>query len=162
MKKYKFLYLFWLLPLYFTFLIGQQAMVYFGIENTYENGTSYTAEVVDYEMKQIASQTNGYVVLRFKTKDGEQVQRQLSLPVEMAGALQDIRVVPVRYYPEGWQEIVMLPTLETQKNLVWTNALMAGVAFLITLAIAITAHKFASKKLAEGEQQEFVIERVDQ
>lgn len=160
MNRYKFLYLFWLLPLFFLLLILQQASVYYGINDTYENGTSYTAEVVDFELKQIAAQTNGYVILRFNTKDGEQIQRKLSLPVEMAGALQEIRVVPVRYQPDGWQEIVMMPTMETHKNLVWTNALMAMVAFIITLAIAITAHRFAGKKLAEKEEQ-IVYERVD-
>ena len=160
MNRYKFLYLFWLLPLFFTFLIAQQGTVYYGINETFENGDSYTAEVVEYEMKQIAAQTNGYIILRFETGDGQQIQRKLSLPVEMAGALQEIRIVPVRYYPGGWQEIVLLPTIETQKNLVWTNALMAFVAFLITLGIAITAHKFANKKLSE-EEEELVIERVD-
>lgn len=160
MKRYKLLYLFWLLPLAFLFLIGQQATVYYGINDTFENGNSYTAEVVDFKFKQIAAQTNGYVVLKFDTNDGETIQRKLSLPVEMAGALQQIRVVPVRYNPGGWQEIVILPTIETQKSLVWSNALMAGVAFIITLIIALVAHRFVNQKLAEGDE-EIVIERVD-
>lgn len=160
MNQYKYLYLFWLLPLFFLFLIAQQATVYYGINDTYENGTSYTAEVVEFELKQIAAQTNGYVVLRFETKQGKEIQRKLSLPVEMAGALREIRVVPIRYHPGSWQEIVLLPTMETQKNLVWTNALMAVVAFLITLGIALTAHRFANKKRAE-EEEKLVIERVN-
>lgn len=160
MNRYKFLYLFWLMPLAFLFLIVQQGTVYYGINNTFEDGTSYTAEVVEFDLKQIAAQTNGYIVLRFKTKDGTEIQRKLSLPVEMAGALQEIRVVPIRYNPGGWQEIVFLPTIETQKNLAWTNGLMAFVAFLITMGIAWAAHRFANKKLSEQEE-EFVIERVD-
>ncbi|TYP92724.1 hypothetical protein LX73_2087 [Fodinibius salinus] len=160
MNRYKFLYLFWLMPLAFLFLIIQQGTVYYGINDTFENGTSYTAEVLEFELKQIAAQTNGYIVLQFKTKDGTEIQRQLSLPVEMAGDLQEIRVVPVRYNPGGWQEIVLLPTIDTQKNLVWTNGLMAFVALLITTGIAIAAHRFANKKLSE-DQEEFVIERVD-
>lgn len=160
MNRYKLLYLFWLLPLGFLFLIAQQGTVYYGINDTYENGSSYTAEVIDFELKQIAAQTNGYIILRFETDQGQEIQRQLSLPVEMAGELRQIRVIPVRYQPGSWQEIVILPTFDTQKNLVWTNALMAFVAFLITLGIAITAHRFANKKLVE-EDEEFVIERVD-
>lgn len=160
MNNYKFLYLFWLLPLAFLFLILQQYTVYHGINDTYENGKSYTAEVIDFELKQIAAQTNGYIVLRFETTRGRDIQRKLSLPVEMAGALREIRVVPVRYHPDGWQEIVLLPTIETQKNLVWTNMLMAVVAFIITFGVALTAHKFANKKLTE-EKEEMVIERVD-
>ncbi|NGP88181.1 hypothetical protein [Fodinibius halophilus] len=160
MNSYKFLYLFWLLPLSFLFLIGQQSLVYYGINDTFENGTSYTAEVVDFDLKQIAAQTNGYIILRFETNKGEEIERKLSLPVEMAGELQQIRVVPVRYNPGGWQEILLLPTIETQKSLVWTNALMAFVALLITFGISITAHRFANKKLTE-EDQELVIERID-
>lgn len=59
MNNYKFLYLFWLLPLYIGALFFQQVSVYYGITDTYENGNSYTAEVVDFEFKQIAAQTNG-------------------------------------------------------------------------------------------------------
>ncbi len=160
MNRYKLLYLFWLLPLSFLFLILQQGTVYYGITETYENGTSYTAEIVDFEFKQIAAQTNGYVVLRFETNEGNKVKRQLSLPVEMAGGLQDIRIMPIRYQPDSWQEIVLMPTFETQKNLVWTNALMALVAFIITFFVALAAHRFANKKL-NGEDEELLIERID-
>jgi hypothetical protein len=131
-----------------------------GLENTYQNGTSYTAEVVEFEFKQIAAQTNGYIVLKFETKDGDQIQQKLSLPVEMAGGLQGIRVVPIRYQSDAFQEIVLMPTYETQRNLVWTNVLMGFVAFLITFGIALTAHKFARKKLSE-EEEKIVIERID-
>lgn len=160
MNQYKFLYLFWLLPASFLFLIIHQGAVYRGLENTYENGSSYTADVVEFELKQIAAQTNGYIVLRFETDNSEEIQRKLSLPVEMAGGLQEIRIVPIRYKPGNFQEIVLMPTYETQKNLVWTNALMAFVAFLITFGIAFAAHKFARKKLSEKEEK-IVIERVD-
>lgn len=160
MNRYKFLYLFWLLPAAFLFLIIHQGAVYMGLEDTYKNGNSYTAEVVEFELKQVAAQTNGYIVLRFETSNGEEVQQKLSLPIEMAGGLQEIRVVPIRYQPDTFQEIVLMPTYETQKNLVWTNALMAFVAFLITLGIALTAHKFARKKLSEKEEK-IVIERID-
>lgn len=160
MNRYKFLYLFWLLPAAFLFLVAHQGIVYYGITDTYENGTSYTSEVVEFELKQIAAQTNGYIVLRFETQDGEEIQRQLSLPVEMAGGLRDIRVVPIRYQPGAIQEIVIMPTFETQKSLVWSNMLMASVALLITFFIALAAHRFARKKLNEKEE-ELVIERVD-
>lgn len=160
MNKYTFLYLFWLLPAAFLFLILHQTAVYYGVTDTYENGTSYTAEVVEFEFKQIAAQTNGYIVVRFDTKKGQEIQQQLSLPVEMAGALQEIRVVPIRYQPRAMQEIVLMPTIEIQKNLIWTNALMAGAAFVITFFIALYVHRFANKKRKESDE-EFVIERVD-
>lgn len=160
MNQYKFLYLFWLLPAAFLFLIAQQSVVYYGITDTYKNGTSYSSEVVEFELKQIAAQTNGYIVLRFNTEDGEEIQRQLSLPVEMAGGLQDIRIVPIRYQPDAFQEIVIMPTYETHKNLIWSNILMASVALIITFFIAIAAHRLAHKKHNEKEE-ELVIERID-
>ncbi|WP_141239920.1 hypothetical protein [Aliifodinibius salipaludis] len=160
MNKYKYLYLFWLLPAAFLFLTLHQGLVYYGIIDTYENGESYTAEVVEFELKQIAAQTNGYIVLRFTPGDNQEIERKLSLPVEMAGDLQDIRVIPIRYQPGDMQEIVLMPTFETQKSLIWTNALMAGVALLITFIIGLAAHRFANKKINEPEE-EFVIERVD-
>jgi len=160
MNRYKFLYLFWLLPAAFFFLFAHQGTVYMGIKDTYENGTSYTAEVEEFELKQIASQTNGYIVIRFKTEEGNEIQRKLSLPVEMAGDLQEIRIVPIRFQPKGFQQIVLMPAYDTQKSLVWSNMLMAGMALLITLIIAVVAHRYARNKLNE-EDQEFVIERVD-
>ncbi|MEL7833950.1 hypothetical protein [Fodinibius sp. Rm-B-1B1-1] len=160
MNKYKYLYFTWLIPAAFLFLVIHQAVVYYGVTNTYENGTSYTAEIVDFDLKQIAAQTNGYIVLRFTTHDGQEIQRQLSLPVEMAGELQEIRVVPVRYQADTIQEIVLMPTIDTQKSLIWTNALMAGVALLITFFIGLAAHRFANKKLNESDEQ-FILERID-
>lgn len=160
MNKYKFLYFVWLIPAAFLFLTLHQGLVYYGVTDTYENGNSYTAEILEFELKQIAAQTNGYIILRFNTGDGEEIQRKLSLPVEMAGELQEIRVIPVRYQPGSFQEIVLMPTFQTQKSLIWTNALMAGVALLLTFFIGLAAHRFANKKLGKPDE-EFVIERID-
>lgn len=160
MNRYKFLYCIWLLPAAFLFLCIHQAAVYYGITDTYKNGTSYTAEVVDFELKQIAAQTNGYIILRFENKEGTTIQQKLSLPVEMAGQLQEIRVIPIRYQPGAFQEIVLMPAYDTQKSLVWTNIAMAAVALLITLVIAYFTHRFASRKLHEGDQK-LEIERID-
>lgn len=160
MNKYKYLYLVWLIPAAFLFLTLHQGWVYSGITDTYENGESYTAEVLEFEFKQIAAQANGYIVIRFTTEQDEEIERKLSLPVEMAGDLQNIRVIPIRYQPDARQEIVLMPTIETHKNLIWTNALMAGVALLLTFFLGLAAHRFANKKLGEPDE-EFVIERVD-
>ncbi|MDZ7771967.1 MAG: hypothetical protein U5K31_04405 [Balneolaceae bacterium] len=159
MSRYHLIYLIWLLPAYLLFLCIHQVTVYNGVVDTFENGKTYTAEVVEFELKQIAAQTNGYVVLRFQTGQ-EQVQRRLSLPVEMAASLQETAVIPVRYRPDAFQEIVMVPTYNTQKGLALTNMGMALVGFLITLPIAWIAHRFAGRSIAGGEEQ-LVIERID-
>lgn len=160
MSKYKFLYLYWLIPAFLLFLTLHQVSVYYGVIDTYENGDSYTAEVVEFELKQIAAQTNGYVILRFDPKDSKQIQQKLSLPVEMAGQIQEIRVVPIRYQEGARQNIVMMPTYSTQKNLVVTNIAMASLGFLITFIIGIGVNRYISERLEEGEP-ELIFERVD-
>lgn len=160
MDSYKFLYLFWLLPLYIGGLFFQQATVYYGITDTYENGKSYTAEVVDFEFKQIAAQTNGFIVVRFETDRGNEIERKLSLPVEMAGKLQETRIIPVRYQQGSTQEIVLVPSYNIQKGLVLTNMGMSFIGFLITFFIALYAHRYAGRKSREGTT-EYIIERID-
>lgn len=160
MNPYRFLYLIWLLPAYLLFLCGHQAMVFYSVVNTYDNGDSYVAEVVDFELKQIAAQTNGYVVLRFDIKDGTSKQQRLSLPVEMAGAIGKSEVIPIRYKKDAFVNIVMIPTYGTQKGLALTNLAMAAVGLFITLFIAFLVNRYIHKKLREGDEQ-LVIERVD-
>lgn len=160
MTKYHFIYLIWLLPAYLLFLFLHQTAVFNGVSDTFENGRSYTAKVVDFDIKQIAAQTNGYVVLSFETEEEEAIRRRLSLPVEMAAGIQETRVIPVRYQPGAFQEIVMVPTFQTQKGLALTNMGMSMVGLLITLVVAWFSHRFARRKIAGGEEQ-IVIERVD-
>lgn len=160
MNNYKYLYLFWLIPGFLLFLVLHQASVYFGVIDTYDNGTSYTAEVVEYDLKQIAAQTNGYVILRFKTETGEQIQKKLSLPVEMAGKLQEISIVPIRYQEDAFQSIVMMPTYDTQKGLALTNIGMAFVGLVITIGIGLAVNRFIRKQKTVGIE-ELIIERID-
>ncbi|HET6528863.1 MAG TPA: DUF3592 domain-containing protein [Balneolaceae bacterium] len=160
MNSYKYLHLVWLIPASFLFLILHQTAVYYGTIDTYENGTSYTAEVTDFEIKRIATQTNGHVVFRFETHDGEEIQQKLSLPVEMAEKIYSSRIVPVRYQPGAFQEIIIMQTYELQKDLVLTNIAIASVGFLITLFLAIWTSRYANRKLRRGDEK-MVIERVE-
>ena len=153
MSKYNYLYLYWLIPAYLLFLLFHQAFVYYGVIETYENGSSYTAEVIEFDLKQIAAQTNGYVVLKFTTDSGENIQRKLSLPIEMAG-------VPIRYQEDAFQSIVIMPTYDTQKGLVLTNMGMASIGALITIAIGFFVNRYVKKVKTEGEE-EMIIERMD-
>lgn len=160
MSKYKFIYLIWLLPAYLLFLTIHQASVYYGIDNTYENGVSYTANVVEFDIKKIASQTNGYVVLEFETTDGEHIQRKLSLPIELAGMITDLQQIPVRYRNGAFTEIVIMPVFNEHKRMVLSNAAMAFIGLLIALGVSWASHRYANRKLKEGDET-FVIERVD-
>ena len=160
MSKYKFIYLIWLLPAYLLFLTLHQIAVYNGIGNTYENGTSYTSEVVEFEIKQIAAQTNGYVVLRFESNEGDMIERRLSLPVELAGMISELSHIPVRYKEGNFEEIVMMPTYNEHRNMVLSNTAISFVGLLIAIGVAWIGHRYARRKLTEGEE-ELIFERVD-
>lgn len=163
MNYYKFLYLFWLLPAYLLFLTGHQVGVYFSLQDTYDNGTSYTSNVVDFEIKQIASQTNGYVVLEFTRKDSTTIRRKLSLPVQLASQIMDTKIIPIRYQQGAWEDVVMMPTYDVHKKMVLINAAITLVSFIVTIFIALYAHRFANRKLSgEDPDEELKIERIDQ
>lgn len=161
MNKYKYLYLFWLLPASFLFLIIQQALVYNGLISTYKNGTSYTAEIENMKVEQVGAQTNGHMILRFTNKEGEKIKKSLSLPVEMAGKLQQTRIIPIRYKPGAFQEVVIMTTYKIQKDLTWSNIAIASLGFITTLILALYAHNVASRKLAAGDEEPLIVERVD-
>ena len=76
---------------------------------------SIAADVTDFDIKQIAAQSNGYVVITFPLPDGNQTERKLSLSIQMAQRIIDTQVIPIRYLEESWQPIVMIPTYELQK-----------------------------------------------
>lgn len=161
MSKYNYLYFYWLIPAFLLFLAIHQGFVYYGVIDTYENGHSYTAEIVDFDLKQIAAQTNGYVILKFTTESGEEIQRKLSLPVEMAGGISEIQIVPIRYQKGAFQSIVMMPTYKTQKGLAMTNIFMASFGLLITIGIGFWVNRYIRRKKTGGEE-ELVFERIDQ
>lgn len=160
MSKQKLVYLIWLLPAWLLFLTGHQILVYYSMGQTYAEGESYSAEITDFDIKQIAAQTNGYVVLRFDTDEGETIREHLSLPVEVVSLIQDMGTIPVRYKEDAYEDIVMMPTYEVHSKLVLSNIGLSGVGFLITLFIALTVHRYTSQKLRHPPQ-EIVIERID-
>lgn len=160
MKNYYFIYLIWVLPAYFLFQAGYQTLTYIGIESTYEEGESYVAEVVDFDVKQIAAQTNGYVILKFSTSDNEVVQEQLALSVQMAQLIMSSELIPVRYLESSFNPIVMTPVHRLQLSVIKVNLSVSLIGLIVTLILAILASKFAGKRLREGEDQ-LVIERLD-
>jgi hypothetical protein len=160
MNKYYFIYLTWLLPLYFLFQASYQIATMQGINNTYSNGNSYMADVTDFDVKQIAAQTNGYVVLKFSTTDGEIVERKLTLPVQMAQVIMESELIPVRYLESSFNPIVMMPTFELQKKVVRVNLGVTGFGLVVTVIIAIFASRYARRRIRDGEET-LVFERID-
>ncbi|MFO7847384.1 MAG: hypothetical protein R6V27_12535 [Balneolaceae bacterium] len=152
MKKYYFIFLIWLLPGYFLFQGAYQIFTYYGVEKTYTEGESYVADVIDFDVKQIAAQTNGYVILRFTTRDGETITEQLSLPVQMAQVIMDSEQIPLRYNPDSFRPIVMLSVYDLQKSVVSVNMAVSAFGLIFTLIIAGYASRFALRRIRDGEE----------
>lgn len=158
--KYRFLYIIWLLPAYMLFIIVQQGLVYSGTIDTYENGVSIAADVLEFDVKQIAAQSNGYVVIKFPEPDGTVVERKLSLSIQMAQRVIDTPVIPIRFQKGSFQEIVMIPTYSLQKGTSLSNMGVAFLGFLVLVFASFLVSKFANKRISSGDEK-LVIERVD-
>lgn len=161
MNKYYLIFLIWLLPGYFLYQFGYQGAVYSGIQNTYNDGDSYVASVIDFDIKQIAAQTSGYVVLRFTTSTGEVIERKLSLPVQMAQVIMESEVIPIRYKEDSFNPIVLISTYELQQTVVKVNLAVTAIGFFVTIILSFYASRFARKRIRYGEEI-LDIERVDE
>lgn len=163
MKAIYWLYLLLIIPAYLLFLTFQQYNVYQGLTQTYEAGTSYLADVEEFEIKHIASQTNGYVIVSFTPKEGEKVERKLSLPVQLAAKVMDSRIIPVRYLPQSSQPIVMVSTYESHRHIVLVNMGITFLSFLITSLLGWWLHRYIQRRAKESAtNQDLIIERVDE
>lgn len=160
MNKNYFFYAYWLIPMYLLFLVVQQGLVYQGTIDTYENGTSYIAEVTDFDIKQIAAQSNGYVDIRFQA-DEEVIERRLSLSVQMAQQLMQSSNIPIRYQKGAFQEIVLFPIYNIQKSTSLYNMGIAFIALLITLGIGLFVNRYVKSRIQQPDMDNFNIERVD-
>ena len=160
MNKYKYLYLVWLIPTYFLLQFGYQGMNYRGIQATYENGSSHIASVIDFDVKQIAAQTNGYVVIRFTDQQGETIQQQLSLPVQFAQVIMDSELIPLRYDPSSFRPIVLIPVYELQKDVLLVNIAVSLIGLVATVILSFYVSRFANRKIRNGDER-VEYERVD-
>jgi hypothetical protein len=156
----RLLYFFWILPVYMGFITLQQLTVHVGTIQTYEEGVSIAADVTDFDIKQIAAQSNGYVVINFPLPDGTMTEKKLSLSIQMAQEIIDTQVIPIRYLADSWQPIVMIPTYELQRSTSLLNGIIAFIGFVITLTAAFYAIRYARKQRSELPDQ-FEIERIE-
>ncbi len=161
MTKYHFIYAIWLLPLYFLSMNLYQLNIYTSISKTWESGESYMADIADIEIKQIAAQTNGYVVLQFEPEGGPAVRETLSMPVQMIQTLLQSNRVPIRYLPDSSQDIVVVPTYNLQRQIIRVNLGVTLIGLIATGVIAWFASRFARRRILHGEEK-LIIERIDQ
>lgn len=159
MNKFRLFYLFWLAPAYLAFLMYQQLMVYKSTNDTYQTGESYVAEIIDLDIKQIAAQSNGYVVIRFETEE-EVIERRLSLSVQMAKELIGNAQVPLRYKKDAFQEIVLFPTYEIQRTTAYFNIMISVAGLLMAAAAAALIHRYANRRI-RSDNEDILIEVVE-
>ncbi len=158
-KLFYLWYLVWLLPLYLIGMSVHMGAVYHGLGKTYDQGESYIADVIHFEIKQIAAQTNGSITVRFTRDDNSIITRKLSQPIQNAAQLQASELMPVRYLENSYQPIVLVPIYEFHRKMVLVNLAVLAASIIITFFIALTAHRFARRqqtRLREPEQK-FVI-----
>lgn len=160
MNKYYFIFLIWLLPAYFLVQGGYQLLIFNGIQNTFDSGDSYIAEVTDFDVKQIAAQTNGYVVLKFTTSEGRIVEDKLALPVQFAQVIMQSELIPIRYLEASFNPIVIMPVYELQQSVIKVNIGVTSFGMIATLLISIYASRFAIRRIRDGEDN-LEFERVD-
>ncbi|MCC5926211.1 MAG: hypothetical protein JJU41_06570 [Bacteroidetes bacterium] len=150
----------WLLPLYIGYQLGYQMNVLYSMHSTYTTGEIVTARVTDFRIKQIAAQTNGFIVLDFTTSDGTHVNQLLSLPVQMAAPLMNFGMLDVRYNPSNTQDIVITATYQIHRNMVVVNIAVLTLSFMAVVLIAVWATKLANRRIKQPEDPVFV--RVDE
>lgn len=159
MKSTHLARLVWLLPIYFLAMHTYQWLIYNGSKTTWEDGESYMAEVIDFDVKQIAAQTSGYIVLRFETPDGV-IEDRLSLSVQMAQVLTASELIPVRYNPDSFRPIVLTGTYELQRKVIRVNLAITVIGLLATGWITLLTMRWIRRREAEGERT-LTIERTD-
>ncbi len=160
MSKYRFLSLIWLIPGWLAFLVTQQFLVYSGSKDTFETGDAYASEVIEMDVKQIAAQSNGYIIIRFTTNSGEVIERRKTLSIQMAQQLLDASIVPI-YYKEGnLPDIVMLPTYEIQRKTSFFNGSVAFLGFLVMVAASLVVQRYSNAR-SKISDDPVLVERVD-
>ncbi len=158
---YKLAYLYWFIPLFFLALTLHQAAVYQGIKTTYKEGTSYTAKVLEFDTKQIVTQTSSYAVLEFDTKEGETIRRKLSLPVEISGKISESRIIPVRYHPDSFQEIIIIAAYDAHTSMTLANIAMAVFALLATSILGWGVTRWIRSKTSRNAPRKLIIENIN-
>lgn len=160
MNKYYFIFLIWLLPVYFLAQFGYQALTFVGIQTTFNKGDSYVATVIDFDVKQIAAQTNGYVVLNFTKTDGEVIEERLALPVQFAQVIMNSELIPVRYSERSFSPIVMMPVYDLQKNVIKVNIAVTLFGVIAGIIGSFYASRYARRRIRDGEE-ELQVEIID-
>ena len=147
----------WLLPLYLGYQLTYQIGVFTGLQDTYNTGEMVTATVEDFRIKQIAAQTNGYIVLDFTTADGTHVNQLLSLPVQMAAPPDGFRDLDCNVTSRKTNtNIVITATYAIHRNMVVVNMAVLTLSLFMVSAYSCVGNPTGEpKKIARPETPVF-------
>jgi hypothetical protein len=151
MRSRNLLNLVWLIPSYLLFLLLHQINVHIDAVNTMANGELQVAVVTDFKIKQIAAQTNGYIVVMFTSASGEVVERKLSLGVQHAARLMEHENIPVRYLKGSGQEVILVPTFDIQLQIIRINIAIIAASLVVLVAVSIGVSRYVIRKNKTGE-----------
>lgn len=154
-------YLIWLLPAYLLFQSVYQVIVYRGLTKTYKEGTSYIANVDQFMIRNLQAQSYGSITLSFNDKEGEHIQRTMTLPVKLAQEVKDYEKIPVRYLKDSSEPIVMIPPYHFYRDMVRIFIAIAFLAFILGLGVAITVERHYWKRRHGLAISGFEFELVD-
>jgi len=135
--KYKIYHFIWLIPAWLLFLGIYEVYTYNGLVKTYQEGTSYIANVDYFRMKDLQAQSNGVIILSFDTKEGEHIRKQMTLPVKLAALIQDYTKIPIRYLKDSSEPVVMIPPYNFHRHLFLSNMGILSISVLIAIGIAV-------------------------
>lgn len=139
----KFLLLLWLIPTYLVGLGIHQILTLNQLDEIFSKGQELDASIYDFDIKQIAAQTNGYVILSFMTPDGEQHRKKLALTVQIAAKFINKAIVPIRFLPNVGSEVVMEPTFSLQRKIILVNiVILFSSAVVLVFIVAMVSKKF--------------------
>lgn len=151
MRSRNFLNLVWLIPSYLLFLLLHQIDVHSDARNTMATGELHEAIVTDFKIKQIAAQTNGYIVVKFTSAAGEVVERKLALGVQHAARLMEHENIPVRYLKGSGQEVILVPTFDIQLQIIRINIAIIAASLIVLIAVSIGVTRYVIRKNKTGE-----------
>lgn len=141
----------WLIPIALSVLLVQQISVYYGIQRTYNEGETLTANITDFRIKQIAAQTNGYVDLQFQDTEGNSVEQRLSLHAQHASRLIGANEIEIRYRRGADYDIVIASTYSYHSSTVLINISVLLVSILVMGGVATFASRYALRKKREQQ-----------
>jgi hypothetical protein len=128
----------WILPLFFVGLSVHQTKVAYDLNDTEQNGTAATAEVLTVHQENRVDVTYDYISVRVPLPDGGALTKEtLSLPHSIVPAINDRETLSVKVLPGAAREVVITekiaetPIVSTQWRIAVMNAAISFGAFLL-------------------------------